>query len=339
MSSLCQSGDTALGARQFNDAIKSYDQALAAGGSGFNGPAAAKVMERKAIALRHLERLADSDRLLKQAIGYATNANTKDNDLSARLLYELADVLDQEGLANEGMSSLKQALVLMPSTQLKGTFLEAEMLNVEGRLFAYQGNAKEAENCLLTAKETVEGGGLKALSDLPPLADVCSSKEEMQGKISDSLAQLRSIQGREVESRSLAEEAGAAIKQSYGKTLLSPFDTRYSPLTLGAQSRDLSKAADKSALRAFFAQSLEEAAQLQESENLVKGSLLYYESLFKESSGDFSGALEKAKGSYGIRAKLLPAYSTDVASSLIRLSEAYLRLSRPAEAAAQAKRA
>src|SRR5581483_2116683 len=96
---------------------------------------------------------------------------------------------------------------------------------------------------------------------------------------------------------------------------------------------------DKSALRAFFAQSLEEAAQLQESENLVKGSLLYYESLFKESSGDFSGALEKAKGSYGIRAKLLPAYSTDVASSLIRLSEAYLRLSRPAEAAAQAKRA
>lgn len=323
-----ESGDTALSAGQYAEALDKLDeawrQALA---SRPDAKTTALFLERRAIALRGLQRLPEAERHIKQALGHATSGSTKDLELQARLLLELADIQSQEGLPRDGASTARQAIAAQ--VESKPMIFTVEVLNSEARLLTDIGDVKTAEEKIGEALSKTAGLPQDAGSIVPPQSTISRYSDYLKGKIKVNKYYLKATMGSAGQGKAELDD-GLPVIKSYSPGM--PPDTRYSPILLQLARDGFSI----DSVNAAF----EEAGKLPGADNnLIKAELLYQLSLVKENGDDLKGAAEAIKSCHEIRVKALPANSTYIADALIQSSALQLKQGRLADAAAQAQRA
>jgi tetratricopeptide (TPR) repeat protein len=322
-------GDTALTAGQYADALRMLDDAWrATTPAQQDNKESALFFERKAIANRGLQRLTESERLIKQAIGHATTGGIKGTELYARLLFALADIQSQEGLPRESLASARQAsAAVATATTGSPAIILIEAINTEARSLAEVGDLQGAEDKLNEALLKCDSLPKEA-SNLPPQSSVSKYSEYLKGKIKINQYYLAAIKGSAEKSRSLLDE-GMSVIRGYAPGM--PADTRYSPIILQAQRANYSQAS--------LTAGLTDSDRLPGEDNLIRAALLQEQSIVKEKGKDLKVANESIKGAFDIRTKVLPANSIYVAETLLQTASLQLLKGRASDAAAQAQRA
>lgn len=333
--SLYTAGDTALNAGQYADAARSLDEAWRTTTSGaikIDGKTTALFFERRAIATRGTQRLADAERLLKQAIGHATTGGIKDPEVYGRILFSLADIQSQEGLPVDSLTAVKQAAAALsapsasaPSNQT--AILLVELMNIEGRSLAEIGDLQTAETKLSEALSKCASLPGEA-SNAPPQGPLSKYSEYLKGKIKINQYYVAAIKGDAAKAMPTLEE-GLAIITRYAPGMAP--DTRYSATILSAEKANFSQESLQSALA--------DASRLPGEDNLIKAALLQQQSVVKERGDDYKSAAEAIKAAFDIRTKALPANSLYMAETLIQTASLSAGQGRASEAAAHAQRA
>lgn len=332
---LLTAGDTALTAGQYADAMRSLDDAWRTAGPTINKQdlkTTALFFERRAIASRGLQKLPESERLIKQAIGHATTGGVKDPEIFGRLLFSLADIQNQEGLPQDSLTSIKQASAAL-SAPVTGapsnttSIMLVEAMNTEGRSLAETGDLQAAENKLREALTQCASLPAEA-ANIPPQSSVSKYSEYLKGKIKINQFYIAAIKGDASKARGLLDE-GLAIIARYAPGMAP--DTRYSEIILNAQKSNFSSEALQSALI--------DSGKLPGDDNLIKAALLQEQSLLKDKNNDEKGASEAVRAASDIRTKALPANSFYVAETTTQTASLQAGRGRANDAAALAQRA
>ncbi|MBX3073010.1 tetratricopeptide repeat protein [Candidatus Obscuribacterales bacterium] len=326
-----QAGDVSFKAGRFAEALQQLDQAWR--GIGTKQPSirsTAQFFERKALAQRGLQNLIEAERLLKQALGSVTTNGAHEEKLRSRILFEIADLQSQEGLPRESAVSAVQALkaATTGSVSRMENLLTIEGTNTLGRAMTDIGDIKTADMKLDDA--------LKAAISLEPSGDVNIPLQSSASKFADVITAkikankyyLRDTRGNAGKLKRDLQDA-ISLLRNYSETIAP--DTRYSLLTLELEQSEPTRETVSAALT--------KAAELPGNENLIEAALLMKQAELKLADNDLRGAADVLKRALEIRQKVLPAYSTYIAETLIKMSEVQLKLGRPSDAAANAQRA
>ncbi|MDZ4838151.1 MAG: tetratricopeptide repeat protein [Candidatus Melainabacteria bacterium] len=333
-SSVYTAGDTALAAGQYADAIRILDDAFRTIPPGqIDNGATALFFERKAIANRGMQRLTESERLIKQAIAHATTGGIKAPDVYARLLFSLADIQSQEGLPRESLTTVRQASATLTTSttgitkKFAPTIVLVEAMNTEGRSLAEVGEIQAAEDKLNEALNICSSLPVEDTT-YPPQSSVSKYSEYLKGKIKINQFYLAAIRGGADKAKGTLEE-GLGVIQRYAPGMAP--DTRYSAVILNAQKSNFTANELTSALV--------DAERVPGTDNLIKAALLNEQSVSKERSNDLTGAAQAAKAALDIRTKVLPANSIYVAETVLQSASIQATRGRAVDAAAQAQRA
>ncbi len=328
--------DTALSAGDFEQALRSLtDEWARILPSHPDALTTARFFERKAIAHRGLQQLAEAERALKQALGHATIAS-KDSALQGRLLFQIADILSQEGLPRDAVDTAKQTLAALKADQsAEARVLEAETHNTYGRALTDVGNIKLAEEELgiaLKAAQALPGGENQSSS--PPKSAVSRFSDFLIAKIKINSYLLEMARGKDSVATRLYDQGLTGIK-SYAPGIT--HDTRYNDLVLSAHRSIEERGAE--APTSPIESMINDADKIQKSDNLIKAALAYELASAYLLKGDSRTAAELTKTSNAIRLKALPANSVYNAEILLQMSDISIQQGKSADAAAYAQRA
>lgn len=326
-----QAGDTAFNTGKFSDALQRLDDAWRKySNTKPSSRTTAQFFERKALALRGMQQLTEAERLLKQAVGHVTTNGTRDQDLRARILFELADIQNQEGMPKDAVVTANQALTAMGSGGLTKieSLLAIETANTLGRSLTDSGDIKGADASLDEA--FAKAGNLPPSSNvnLPPQSSASKFGDVVMAKVKVNRYYLKDTRGGGGKLKRDLDDAISVFK-NYAPT--SAPDARYSLLTLQLEKNEPTIESVDSALA--------EAQQLPGADNLVEAAILMKRAELKLRSNEPRAAAEALSKALAIRTKVLPAYSIHVAETLVKLSEAQLRSGKSADAAASAQKA
>jgi len=324
-------GDTALSAGQFAEALQKLDDAWrAVAASKPDSKTTALFFERKALALRGLQRLSEAERVLKQAIGHATTGGAPDPATQVRLLFALADIQSQEGLPRDGAVTANQALNALnlagPGKGM-GPHMAVEILNLQGRLLADSGDSKNAEAKLNEAVTKAEALPPSFETNLPPASPISKYSDLLKAKIKVNKFHLADTKGSGAAEKKELDNA-IPIMKNYASGMAA--DTRYSPTTL-----QVDKGVSADSLNAL----LQDSNNYPGPDNLIKAYVLTEQARIKSDANEMKGAAEAARDAFAIRSKVLPSSSTFLAETLIQLSELQLKFGKASEAAGHASRA
>lgn len=338
MPAMSQTGDLSefdemLAAGKYQEAVPALTEAINKAKLESKDPyKIVSLLERIAIAERRMARYKDADTHLKMAMGMIRQkpADAAQAETKARMLFNLADLLDEMGLSREASFVGKQGIEAVRALELAGNlpYLETELLNITARIEIQQGELEQAAESLSEASYMADSLADEPTEVMIPASIMARSKAYLKGKIFATEAMLNQVTGKLDKARALnarAEELLIAAARSEIK------DHRYAGLQ-ARFSRAAKKASDADPTEPFLAEIDKDFG----SDSLVKASALdivaQYE-LDKSKLKESRAHLEKA---LSIREALLPKKSIERLLNQVALSELDLREGKLKDAAAKA---
>ncbi|MGD9680447.1 MAG: tetratricopeptide repeat protein [Candidatus Obscuribacterales bacterium] len=290
------------------------------------------LLERIAIAERRMARYKDADAHLKTAMGmiHQKPTNAAQAESKARMLFNLADLLDEMGLSREASFVGKQGVEAVRSLELAGSlpYLETELLNITARIETRQGELEQAGETLAEAAYMADSLPDEPTEVMIPASIMARSKAYLKGKILSTEAMLNQITGKLDKAKTLNARADELLT-SAARTEIK--DHRYAGLH-ARFNRAVKNAGDGDPTGPFLAEIDKEFG----SDSLVKASALdlvaQYE-LDKSKLKESRAHLEKA---LTIREALLPKKSIERLLDQVALAEIDLKEGKLKDAAARA---